>query len=72
LVLTQPTSGTVKAFSAVCTHKGCPVKPEGGKLHCPCHDSSFDISNGAVLAGPATSPLPPFNVKVSNGNVMPA
>jgi len=51
------------AMSAVCTHEGCLVpgaEPcDGGcavTLVCPCHGARFD-GNGAVLGGPAPSPL---------------
>ena len=47
IVVTQPASGTFKAFSAVCTHMGCTVnKVDGGFIDCPCHQSQFDISTG--------------------------
>ena len=42
------------ALSARCTHSGC-VVPAGGAA-CPCHGSRFDLT-GAVLQGPATTPL---------------
>ncbi len=67
-VVTQPTEGDYKAFSAVCTHQGCLVdKVEGGKIVCPCHGSQFDIATGAVAQGPATQPLPEKKVTV-DGN----
>jgi Rieske Fe-S protein len=65
VVVTQPTQGEYKAFSAVCTHQGCTVAGvEGGRIVCPCHGSQFDISTGAVLQGPATQPLPEKKVTV--------
>ena len=40
VVVTQPTDGEYKAFSAVCTHQGCTVKGVGnGVITCPCHGS---------------------------------
>jgi Rieske Fe-S protein len=64
-------SGTqVRAFSAVCTHQGCTVnRVSDGKIDCPCHGSVFDASTGAVVAGPAPSPLPPVSISVRNGEV---
>jgi Rieske Fe-S protein len=70
IVIAQPTAGTVVAFSAVCTHQGCKVAPAGKVLNCPCHGSSFDAFTGAVLGGPAPSPLPAVAVKVSGTDVV--
>ncbi len=69
-VVTQPTEGDYKAFSAVCTHQGCLVdKVEGGKIVCPCHGSQFDIATGAVAQGPATQPLPEKSVTVDENGI---
>ena len=69
-VITQPTEGDYKAFSAVCTHQGCLVtKVEGGRILCPCHGSAFDISTGAVVQGPATQPLPERAVSVDDSGI---
>ncbi|GAB2674084.1 QcrA and Rieske domain-containing protein [Thalassiella azotivora] len=58
VVVAQPTEGEFVAFSAACTHQGTTVTVrEGTDLVCPNHGSRFDGSDGAVLAGPATSPL---------------
>ena len=70
VVVTQPSSGEFKAFSAVCTHMGCIVNQiSNGTIDCPCHGSQYDITTGAVTAGPAPKPLPPVSIKVSNGSV---
>ncbi len=66
VVVTQPTDGDYKAFSAVCTHQGCLVSSvQDGTINCPCHGSRFDISTGDVVQGPATQPLPEKSVSVS-------
>jgi cytochrome b6-f complex iron-sulfur subunit len=44
------------AISSTCTHLGCNVKKAGHGFECPCHGSRFD-DNGAVVRGPAPSPL---------------
>lgn len=65
-VVTQPAAGEFKAFSATCTHQGCKVtKIESGVIKCPCHNSEFDITTGAVTTGPAKQPLPAKTVTVS-------
>lgn len=58
VVVTQPAEGQFKAFSAVCTHQGCPVQSiSDGTIRCPCHGSEFSAEDGSVVAGPATAPL---------------
>jgi cytochrome b6-f complex iron-sulfur subunit len=54
------------AMTTTCPHQGCDVSPSGNTLICPCHGSRFD-SNGAVLNGPASSPLAHFAVSVDAG-----
>jgi Rieske Fe-S protein len=40
-----------------------------GTIDCPCHGSTFKITNGAVVKGPATAPLPPREIAVKDGSV---
>lgn len=58
------------AFSAICTHSGCLVNPPtaNGQTFCACHGSKFD-GNGAVLVGPAKTPLDHYAVTVCGGAV---
>jgi Rieske Fe-S protein len=70
VVVTQPSSGDIKAFSAVCTHMGCLVSTvSNGTIDCPCHGSQYSISTGAVVSGPAPSPLPAAPIKVTGTNI---
>lgn len=70
LVVTQPTAGSFKAFSAVCPHQGCIVyQIDNKKIICPCHASMFDIATGAVLSGPAQTGLAPEQASVAGGSV---
>jgi nitrite reductase/ring-hydroxylating ferredoxin subunit len=72
-VLVHLDSGDFVAYSAVCTHQGCTVAYQGGELACPCHGSVFDPANGAaVVAGPASRPLPEIPVKVEGGEIVRA
>jgi ubiquinol-cytochrome c reductase iron-sulfur subunit len=56
------------AYSKVCTHAGCPValyQADSKQLFCPCHQSAFDVVEGArPTAGPATRPLPQLPLRV--------
>jgi Rieske Fe-S protein len=71
VVVTQPSKGEYKAFSAVCTHQGCTVNEvSGGVISCPCHGSQFHVADGSVANGPATKALPEVKVSVSGGKVV--
>ncbi len=70
IVVSQPSQGTVVAFSAVCTHQGCTVAPQGKEFDCPCHGSRFDAASGAVLGGPAPAPLTKLKTAVSGDMVI--
>ncbi len=58
------------AFSKICTHAGCPVslyEQETGRILCPCHQSQFDVTNGATpIFGPAARPLPQLPIDVDD------
>ncbi|GAA3501453.1 hypothetical protein GCM10019016_085600 [Streptomyces prasinosporus] len=70
VVVTQPTAGEFKAFSATCTHQGCAVRSVAdGVINCPCHDSNFSITDGSVKSGPATEPLPSVRITVSGDSI---
>jgi Rieske Fe-S protein len=70
VVVTQPTAGDFKAFSAVCTHQGCVVADiKGEDIDCTCHGSKFSIADGSVVKGPATKPLESLKVSVKAGEI---
>ena len=59
IVVTR-SEGTVRAFSARCSHLGCHIdRVEGDVLVCPCHGSRFRL-DGSVATGPAVRPLAPL------------
>jgi ubiquinol-cytochrome c reductase iron-sulfur subunit len=61
-------AGGVVAYSLLCTHAGCPValyEQTTGRMLCPCHQSAFNLYDGAVpIAGPAARPLPGLPIEV--------
>jgi Rieske Fe-S protein len=70
VVVTRQGADQVQAFSSTCTHLGCTVnRVSGGKIFCPCHGSTFNANTGAVVQGPAGSPLPAVPVTIKNGGV---
>ena len=48
----------------VCTHGACEVEwqPSTKLVQCPCHGSEFTVDDGVPQSGPATRPLPTFDV----------
>ncbi|HYZ67196.1 MAG TPA: Rieske (2Fe-2S) protein [Mycobacterium sp.] len=70
VVVTQPTAGVFKGFSATCTHAGCTVnKIADGTIDCPCHGSKFNL-DGSVAKGPAQKPLPAENISVQGDSIV--
>jgi Rieske Fe-S protein len=70
IVITQPQSGSFKAFTAICTHEGCIVNSvSNGTINCPCHGSKFAITDGSVVHGPATRPLAPIAINVEGTSI---
>jgi len=66
VVVTQPEEGTFKGFTSTCTHQGCQVaEVKDGTINCPCHGSKFKVADGSVAGGPAPSPLPAKDLKVT-------
>jgi ubiquinol-cytochrome c reductase iron-sulfur subunit len=61
--------GGYVAYSKVCTHAGCPVglyRASERRLICPCHQSTFDVLDGAVPTfGPAARPLPQLPIAIA-------
>jgi len=70
VVVTQPSQGEYKAFSAICTHVGCLCNQvANGTIDCPCHGAKFKITDGSVVTGPAPTALAAKNVTVANGKI---
>jgi len=60
--------GGIVAYSKLCTHVGCPVglyQAGEGLLLCPCHQSTFEVLEGAKpIFGPAARSLPQLPLAV--------
>ncbi len=72
----EPAPGGLIVFSKVCTHAGCPVglyEVELRQLLCPCHQSAFDVLDGArPVSGPAARPLPRLPIEIDEAGVLRA
>jgi ubiquinol-cytochrome c reductase iron-sulfur subunit len=70
-----PTNG-IYVYSRVCTHVGCPVAQylaQSHKLMCPCHQSTFNVLDGATPAfGPAGRPLPRLPITIGSDGIVTA
>lgn len=66
----------VLAYTIICTHDGCDVtdwQPAGRQLSCPCHFSTFDVTDGGrVTSGPAPRALPQLPLSVADGRLVVA
>jgi ubiquinol-cytochrome c reductase iron-sulfur subunit len=64
------------AYSKLCTHAGCPVglyQAQTRTLFCPCHQSQFDVPDGAKpFSGPAARPLPQLPLGVDEAGFLVA
>lgn len=71
IVLTQPTQGEFKAFTAVCTHQGGALDAVGSDgIECPLHGSRFSIQDGSATQGPATAPLAVVAITVDGDQIL--
>jgi nitrite reductase/ring-hydroxylating ferredoxin subunit len=65
--------GILYAFSDICTHRRCNLSMggeiDGTSIQCECHGSTFDMSTGAVLEGPATEPIETYPVRDEGGEL---
>ncbi|HEX9889255.1 MAG TPA: Rieske 2Fe-2S domain-containing protein [Nitriliruptorales bacterium] len=70
------TVGNLVVYSKLCTHAGCPVglyRASAAELLCPCHQSTFDVTRGAVpISGPAARPLPQLPIGVDDDGFLVA
>ena len=73
VVITQPTEGDFKAFTAVCTHQGNTVTSvEDGVIECSFHGSSYSAATGEVEGGPAPDALAAVAITVDGDQILAA
>jgi Rieske Fe-S protein len=70
-IVLRTSSGELRAFSATCTHLDCTVQYRSDlqRIWCACHNGQYDL-NGRNVAGPPPRPLDPYDVNVSNGEIV--
>ena len=69
-VITQPSEGTFKAFTAICPHQGCLVgEVAENEIVCPCHGSLFSAVDGSVIQGPAEQGLTAASIAVQGDSI---
>lgn len=62
----------IYAASAICPHLGGPLdegERSGACVICPWHASEFDLRDGKVVHGPATTPLHAYETRIEGGSV---
>ena len=71
IVVRDPGSNNLAAFSPICTHTGCTVDwdADASEFACPCHGSKF-AADGKVTSGPAKKPLDSYDIKEEEGSIL--
>ena len=66
--------GEIRAVSDECPHQGFSLSAgeliENGEIECVWHGARFDCRTGAVVRGPADSPLPRYAVRIEGKDVL--
>jgi len=70
VVVTQPTAGEFKCFSAICTHQGCLVSSVTETINCKCHNSTFALADGAPVSGLARMALEEKSITVDGDSIV--
>lgn len=64
--------GSVRVLADQCSHLGGPLSRgsvDDGCLRCPWHGSTFRLTDGWNVTGPATAPQPVFDTRVDAGRL---
>lgn len=65
-------NGEIKAYSSICTHKGCPTiyNKELEQFECPCHFTKYDAAkDGQMIIGHATGGLPKVLLEIKGDDI---
>ncbi|MGK5532514.1 Rieske 2Fe-2S domain-containing protein [Streptomyces sp. URMC 129] len=72
VVVYREPGGTIRVLADRCAHMGGPLSDGSvvdGCVRCPWHGSTFRLSDGWNVHGPATAPQPAFECRVTEGHV---
>jgi len=72
-VLIANVNGQFYALNNICTHMGCSLSNgvlRGSQVQCPCHGSTFDVTTGGLVHGPARLPEPSYKITVEGEKLM--
>ena len=70
IVVTQPTEGDFRGFSAVCTHQGCIVREVTETIDCFCHGAKYSLESGEPVSGPANVALAPRDLRIEGDDIL--
>lgn len=65
--------GQLYAFDDACPHQHCSLADgdlDGTIVQCACHGSRFDVTTGALVRGPAQSPVRAHAVEVEGADLL--
>ncbi len=71
-VLLYRRDGRIYALANTCSHMGGPLdegKVDDGCVTCPWHGSTFRLSDGKIVRGPASSAQPVYETRVQQGRI---
>jgi nitrite reductase/ring-hydroxylating ferredoxin subunit len=71
-VLVANVNGKFYAIDNTCTHMGCSLSNgtlSGTHVQCPCHGSTFDVTTGGLVHGPAKLPEPSYKVTLDGAKI---
>ena len=71
ILITQPTAGEFRGFSAVCTHAGFVMtNMANSEIKCDNHGAVYSADDGSVLSGPAPRALGKVTVTVEGDDIL--
>jgi len=70
-IVVRPGPDRYFAYDQKCTHLSCAVIPDlaRGRLRCPCHNGSFELTTGIPTAGPPRRRLQRILLEIRDGDL---